>query len=383
MKKESKDVLRKEIILKKILIFIVLVLPSISFAAPVITSVEGTVSNGQQLTITGCGFGSSGPDVILFDDFSDGTDGETVPDNAVIGSWDSKSKGVITYADNLLSNGKGARGVGSSGQLSNRVLFGDNYSEVFVSSIAYVPDGYSFPSASAEETMPTVSALKHFWVMYDTGYLYKIEPDIVAPTWVGGKFYTVASNDAPISTFDTNGDVSWVWDEPVRWSLWMKGNGDQASGSDGAFQAVSSDGQINKRYSDYKAWFNSDHSVFAWDRMVIPGYVVSSSTYPTHNYVIDDVYVAVGPNANVRVEIGNESDYTACTKMAICTPNSWSDTDVVATVREGTFNTGDVVYLFIVDKDETPSTGTEIVFGADIDMDTSIQPPTNLDVQAD
>lgn len=48
-------------------------LPSGILAAPAITGVGGTVSNGQTITISGTGFGSSGPTIAIFDDFEKGT----------------------------------------------------------------------------------------------------------------------------------------------------------------------------------------------------------------------------------------------------------------------------------------------------------------------
>ena len=373
--------------MKKWLFVIFMLIPTIAYCNPTISTVKGTIADGQQINVTGGDFGDNGPNVLLFDDFSNGTDGDQASTSSELGHW-SAMKG-FTYSDNKLSNGKGLRVVDdsfSSGWAVNRIEFGNVYSEVYVSSRAYVPSGYRFPTASALKKMPSISALKHHWVYYgEKGYGIIDEPDIFGPNWTGANFYSVASNDSPLSTYDTSKDVQWVWDEPVRWSLWMKGNGTSISGSDGLFQAVSSSGQTNNRYKNYKAWFNPDHDLYGWDRMTVVGYLRSGATYPRDNYVIDDVYVAVGPNAAARVEIGNNSVYTACTKMAICTPTSWNSTKIAFTLREGTFKSGETAYLFVVKADNTPSSGFKVTMGgapistSGTDTDT-VDAPENLKV---
>ena len=57
------------------------------------------------------------------------------------------------------------------------------------------------------------------------------------------------------------------------------------------------------------------------------------------------------------MEIGNSPIYTECTKLAISTPNTWSDTEIEITVREGSFTDGEQVYLFVVDSNGDYSDG--------------------------
>jgi hypothetical protein len=350
--------------------------PALAFSTPFIISLSGLVADGQEITIYGTNFGPVGPEVVLFDDFSSGVEGQRALDDAVIGRWDQMS-GFI-FADPLLSNGKGLRVVDSNyscGWGANWINFGETYSEIFITSKAYVPEGYCFPGATAEKTMPAISGLKHHWPMYgEKGYTVITMPDIFSPNWTGRNFYNVASNDSPLSSYDTSSSAQWVWSEPVKWSLWMKGNGTSIEGSDGVFHAVSSSGQTLKRYQNYKAWFNPDHEVFGWDRMTVVGYLRGAS-YPRDNYVIDDVYVAVGPNSCARVEIGDSPEYQSCKKMAICTPKDWSDNVISLSLREGNFKEGEIAYLFVVDSNHNISPGYLIQFGKGY---AKIKPVENL-----
>jgi hypothetical protein len=357
---------------------LVLLLPSLALAAPTVTSVTGNVSGKQQITITGSGFGSSGPKVVLFDDFSAGSVGSAHPTQAIVGNWNSAQ--AIIYSDPALSNGRGARCIksssteGSAGGLTSVVTFPVTQ-EVFVSSTVYVPSGYKFPSASAPKTFPDQSAMKHFWLLYGSnGYSDSTKPDIVSPAWTSQVFYRVASNDPNLWTFDDQGGsasqagekIAWEWDKPVRWTLWAKGNGTSAAGTDGMFQGVSASWGVRGRsYKDYKPWFNADHTVKGWDRINIMGYARSGADFSQgHNWVIDDVYVATGPNAAARVEIGNASTYTACTNLALFTPDSWSSTSITATVRQGRFANGAKAYVYVADANgNVNSTGFPVTLG--------------------
>lgn len=353
-----------------ITLLLALLLPSIALAAPTVSSVSGNVSGGQQITISGSGFGSSGPNVLLFDDFSTGSVGSVHPTKAIVGNWNSAK--CITYADPALSNGKGARCVGS-GQLTSGIIF-PTTQEVFVSSTVYVPPGYKFPSASAPKTFPDISALKHFWIMYGSdGHSQTSKPDHVFGTWTSASFYRVASNDPGQSTFDQGGGttgegMAWAWDIPMRWSYWAKGNGTTVSGSNGMMQGISSTGgHQTKSYKDYKAWFNADHIVYGWDRLNLIGYARSAADFNNgHNWVIDDVYVATGPNAAARVEIGNAATYTSCTNLALITPDSWSSNSITATVRQGRFANNSKVYLYVSD-----ATGNVNSIGYPVTLGTS------------
>ena|GEM_PF-6087878 len=63
----------------------------------------------------------------------------------------------------------------------------------------------------------------------------------------------------------------------------------------------------------------------------------------------DDVYLATGPYAQARVEICNHSTYTTSTNCSIATVTLWSDTEITATLRQGSFANGEQAYLYVFD----------------------------------
>jgi hypothetical protein len=327
-----------------------------ALAQPTVSQVSGPVGFNQQITITGSGFGT-GPNVILFDDFAGGTPGQTHNSAAVVGNW-ATTKGIV-YSDPLLSNGQGMRVVGSPNQLTSVVTFPET-DDVYVSFTGYVPDGYKFPSADYEQQFPDVSALKAAWVLYDSdAYSNSTKPDHVLIAYTGGGFYTVASNDSGgPSQYDTNGNIAWQWDTPVRWSYWMAGNGTSAEGTDGFFQATNGTQRVDRSYKNYKPYFTDAHDVKAWNRINFVGYVRSAASFAEgHNFVLDDIYVATGPNAQARVEIGNADTYDACTKLAMVTigaqGDNWSDDAITATIRQGKFTADELAdaYLYVTTAD--------------------------------
>jgi len=84
------------------------------------------------------------------------------------------------------------------------------------------------------------------------------------------------------------------------------------------------------------------------ERIVMNGYGrQTSNSFPT----FDDFYVAVGPGARARVEIGNMPTYTASTVLAITTPTFWSNSEIRTTIRQGAFRPGQTAYLFVVGAD--------------------------------
>src|SRR5689334_12525798 len=58
--------------------------------AQTVTSVSGTVANGQPITIDGSSFGAGGPRIVVFDDFEGGPVGQNIANHpATVGAWDN------------------------------------------------------------------------------------------------------------------------------------------------------------------------------------------------------------------------------------------------------------------------------------------------------
>ena len=103
------------------------------------------------------------------------------------------------------------------------------------------------------------------------------------------------------------------------------------------------------------------------------------ATPPSHP-TFDDFYLATGPNARARVEIGNQPSYTASTKLAILTTSSWTSSSITATMRQGIFRPGDTAYVFVFDANGNVSSASQaITLGGTTPVDTlAPSAPQNL-----
>lgn len=74
----------------------------------------------------------------------------------------------------------------------------------------------------------------------------------------------------------------------------------------------------------------------------------------------DDVYL---DNTQARVELGNAPTYSACNHREIQIPTAWSPTTVSIRFNQGTFQTGQTAYLFVVTADGAESPGFQVTIG--------------------
>jgi hypothetical protein len=103
--------------------------------------------------------------------------------------------------------------------------------------------------------------------------------------------------------------------------------------------------------------FGGGTEPYQWTRLHLNGWIRETDRDYEVRLLYDDIYLATGPHAAARVEIGNKANYSECTMMAISTPTAWSGTQITATVREGCFRDGDAVWVFVVDDQNVPSAG--------------------------
>ena len=110
-----------------------------------------------------------------------------------------------------------------------------------------------------------------------------------------------------------------------------------------------------------------DNGTTGWQYIHFPGYGRYDSNSQTY---YDDIYVATGEGALARIEIGNAPTLSECKNLAVVTPTSWTDGQITATARLGSFTSG-TAYLFVIDKDGVPSAGKEITIGSSSGGDTT------------
>jgi hypothetical protein len=267
------------------------------------------------------GFGATGPNIVLFDDFRAGADGTTLQlAGAQIGSWTSFENTRLPFYDVTQAN---------SGTKSLHVKLASGTRE--------------------HQTIKTFSAASEFFVCY------QVRCTISAAAIQGGRFkfvwfldgdggeanggpydmcwptkggsWTIAGNDFIMSYI---GNAFITANEWCRFAGWSKSNGASPMN-----YYVQTTGQTQGFYSQSSptttlTMFGGSSSTTV-DRVTVPGYISQAS----HDVWYDDFYLATGPGAAARVEIGDNATYTQCRKLAICTPTSWSNTSITMTTRQG------------------------------------------------
>jgi hypothetical protein len=136
----------------------------------------------------------------------------------------------------------------------------------------------------------------------------------------------------------------------LRTWVWLKGRTDNT----GAFQLAeltASGVQQKKDVSNVQTLAGpggSGTAPYSYEKIVMNAYGrQTTNSFPT----FDDFYVAVGPGARARVEMGNMPTYSASTVLAITTPTSWSNSEITTTVHQGAFRAGQTAYLYVVGAD--------------------------------
>ncbi len=350
--------------MKKISIFLSLwcfFLSSTAFAAPSISSISGTVSQGNDITIIGSGFGA-GPTIKVFDDFEKGINGSLISlssGSAQIGNWTtiSSSNTSPSYSTDCAFNG--------SKSMKN------NFNREGVTGAVYI---------GLNDLGGVTEVFYSFWQMLPTGRDVPGTNNADGPNW---KFAWLFGSSFPMSDYtyvilsnlpDQGSCVGPGGDDlnsPARWtggwfnsgltrSVWQRHTGYfRGSTTNGACDLF----LINKDKSRVQVANVSGvptmHSGETWSNLNFPGYGRDDSNSVVY---YDDMYVAVGPNCRSRVEIGNNANYTSCTNLAIFTPTNWSASSITVTARLGSFTNGQA-YLFVTDANGVTHPGYPISIG--------------------
>jgi len=315
-------------------------------SGPSVSGVSGTIDQWETITVSGSGFGS-GPNVVLFDDFELGTDGEDImtgSGSARYGQWNATTG--ITYYDNTTS---------VSGSLAFQADHSEgwvNYAECLLPSGTmdvfgcwwlYIPSGDKIPGEGG--TPPNTTNWKTVWLQGEG----TTDDDQTLPTFLETS-KVIGGNDSPYNKYLTIGFQKGEW---KRVWVWIEGG----YSSDGAchYWELDDPNGVIQRVNDNNV--STMYSGGERERIRMNGYGrQTSNCHPG----FDDFYVATGSNARARVEIGNDSTYSNCTALAICVPTSWSSSSITAKVNIGGLDSGDSWYLFVFDAGNDGSSGYKV-----------------------
>jgi hypothetical protein len=301
--------------------------------APSVSGVSGDISQRAALSVSGTAFGPA-PDVILFDDFENGTDGGAIltgPGSAVVGQW-NRAGGTPYYTDSYSVSGSISfqANMATTWVEYMECLLPEGTMDVFSSWWLYIPAGDRIPGEGTTDG----TNWKTVWLQ-GSG---TADDDQTLPTILATS-YVIAGNNSPYVKWINLGFQKGEW---KRVWVWAKGGYDHdgqfqywaLDDSDGVIQHVNDD-NVSTMYSGGKR-----------ERIRINGY---GRTTPDCHPTFDDFYVAAGANARARVEIGNAPVYADCTRLAICPTTNWTNTSISAICNVGGLGADSDLYLFVVD----------------------------------
>lgn len=317
-----------------VIVLLVAIIPAITTAAPSISSTQSALIPGSSLVIDGSGFGPNGPNVVFFDDLEQGTPGNSIQTgsgSAALGAWNSIGYNAPYYTSSTSVSGNNAMqtDMATSWLGYAEILLPTGTQEMFGSWWMYIPSGTNIPGEGTTDG----TNWKSVWLQ-GSG---TANNDLVIPTRLSSG-WLINGNDSPFTEYTTidlqKGEWKRVW-------TWLKAG--QSLDGHAHFWELDGSGIIKR-----EEWDNRDvgRAGEDWERLRINGYGrTTANSFPT----FDDIYVATGPNARARIEIGNQPVYSNCTKLTVATPTDWSDTRITATPRQGNYSIGEAAYLFIFD----------------------------------
>lgn len=352
-------------------------------AAPAITTITGTLDNGEQITITGTGFGSAPEHIVVWHDYENGTAGNDVlAADPTIGSygglcWDETQPPTHTV-DCYVPQYTAADSV--SGTQSYE------YRRTAASSNGHSAPYVDIPNTSEREvylygwvkpkTGSDLCAGSNNWVwkfnwILGGGASPTIDNDRYTPV-VNCSSGTPPGLDSQRSGSNSNSEspsLSAGFQVNAWYNMQMyyyAGSG--APWTDGIIWA----GGIDNG-GTYANWLNVTGTYFDGDASdpdggfdgwgpfnLLAGHVNSSQ--PTAQAYVDDQYVQAGDNARSRVMIFDTGNKNNAAKVSICTlgagGDSWADTSITCTLREGPFSGSDSVYFSVYTNDGTFSGNT-------------------------
>ena len=319
------------------------------------SGVTGSIAPDGQVTIAWDavnGFGADGPTLQVFEDFRDESDDTNVDTSATIGTWDAMTAHVPKgFASGARSQGMcGEMYTHDGTQRAARLAKTLTPTGTLFFTFAYkIPANTYWPyratPPASYTTYPTGSSWKLTWPQAAAGDSPADgDPDLVVPTF-NTDFDVVGNEGASMFSQDSfHPDTHHTFGSWARLAGWLR-YVDNVN-DDVWLQGVGPAGNIDQSWSAsiFEALTPKTWGFFPFNPWAF-------ENHADVRYQYDDLYLATGDGAAARVEIGDNATYSSCNDLAIATIDSWSDTSITCTLREGGFTSFVNKYIHIHDAD--------------------------------
>lgn len=343
---------------------------------------------GQTLQIRGQDFGTSGPDVRLFDTFNNDDFGDPA-----VGSWFHEGEGLRTpnTQDDIRIDGDHSLvGGGSAVAVDTRTDYqrsfqyaepGDSpndsatFQEIYFS--YSVKDVATFPGAAGTaDSFSDGSTTKDAWLMLglrgDSGGGNE-EPwsgnDFVIPGWAAA--FLIHSNSNAIGNWRWQGELRDHWAFQDWNQIFFHADVDPTapvdpnagdSAASGFFGFVNdNEFDINRDVGPFMVNPNTEP---VWDRIKFAPWYRLDGDQPVKR-ILDQIYVATGAHAKARVMLGDADELSEVTQLHHLVPTDWSSDEIVADASALNLETSNqdwFIYVFSADN-ASNQTGYPVALG--------------------
>jgi hypothetical protein len=354
-----------------LLVIFALLAPTLSLATPSISGVDGSISNGALITITGLDFGVKSPAVpLFFDNFEGGSDGSYLH---IIDStnWTNRYDGAEYSSDTAYSGSLSAYNIVQDGDQGT----GEGFDSSFV-------------TFSPTTEVYATYMFKHVGTDYTTGVEKQWRLTAYGSAYSGtGR---VAFSDSYLFHNPGTGDVYLQTDddgEPREFVSTEYGSSDwkrlqvhtaysvPAGAANGYIYATY--GEEDKRYEGLVTRSTGETYEFTQLLLGLMQDEDSLGTGDIHQMYIDDVYI---DNTQARVELCDSDTWGNGSNCAPQPPVAWSNTGTDVTVNAAGYSDGDTAYLFVIDSSGAVSPAYTVVIGDTTtcypDLDNDLYPGT-------
>lgn len=327
---------------------------SVAWAVPSVSSIAGVVEANGQVTISGAGFGSkatAGP--LVFDNFESGQNNQGISGNAPTvrnissgWTWGRYGSGAnVPHYSNQIVRPNSSR--------SSRHVFGGSSYNVSLEIIRETPNTgdeiyFSFwryhnrtSSAWSRNVKP--------WIVWGNA-------DGTRPTaYTGWGNPSNGDGEYRNAVIDTGGTSNTLWGGPEMSTVagqWVRIEGylkqSSPTNADGAFQIwVHQTSTPSITLAQSSTAYRTRSSTNYWRQWHFGSYnATDDPSTSTADIYLDDLYF---DRTRARVEIGNASRWSDCSRRELQVPVSWSNNNIAFTVTPGAFTSGTQAYLYVVD----------------------------------
>jgi len=334
-------------------------------ATPDVGNVVGgpSFSDGDNVVFTGVAFGAKSiAQPLLWDNFNNGTNGAELTST---GTWRVDSDNVAALRPKF-DNGSQRDGVGlnaffnyppvSAGTYQRDMMFYQGLGigrgeKVFLS--VWIQSSYPGPDQPSSKQWKIMRLSEG---PYDTDTY----PDVYFDYNRNGFYAAYRDGVGNISTscmsWPTQTDYMPHPTVNTWFNFMIEASVETGVGNCDGRAKIWFNGQLEMNIDEAKALF--DESDFGWDEAWFGEYIQDNTRGYTARF--DDIYI---DNSWARVEIGNASNYGACTHREIQIPTNWTSSQISFIANQGSFTTGSDLYLFVVDENGIPSDGHLVQFG--------------------